>query len=257
MFDSLDSINFCVFECERLLGRENVMPVVTYKILDNLDITSIIDQEKLACFLDRIYMKYSRSVQYHNDLHGIDITQMGYRMLTQGNLGKILKLNKLDMLSFVTAGICHDVGHDGFNNSFHMNATTQRAIDSNDVSVQETFHAAEYFKTLQEECSNFIHMLSKNQFKLLRKRVIGMILATDMAKHASDLSTLKSVLVANQIENGVNNDFFANVEDENLLFSNQQMILEICMHTCDVSIPTREFHVVKKWTYLLFEEFFA
>jgi len=25
-----------------------------------------------------------RSVQYHNDLHGIDITQMAYRMLTHG-----------------------------------------------------------------------------------------------------------------------------------------------------------------------------
>lgn len=62
MFESLDSISFCVFECEKLLGRENVMPVVTYKILDNLNITDIIDQEKLACFLDRIYMKYQRSV---------------------------------------------------------------------------------------------------------------------------------------------------------------------------------------------------
>lgn len=111
------------------------MPVVTYKILDNLNITDSIDQERLACFLDRIFMKYSRSVQYHNDLHGIDITQMGYRMLTKGNLMNILKLNKLDLLAFVTAGICHDVGHDGFNNAFHINAVSQRAIDSNDVSV--------------------------------------------------------------------------------------------------------------------------
>ena len=100
------------------------MAVCTYKILENLDITGVIDQEKLACFLDRIYMKYSRSVQYHNDLHGIDITQMGYRMLTHGGLKNILKLNKLDLLCFITAGICHDVGHDGFNNAFHINALT-------------------------------------------------------------------------------------------------------------------------------------
>lgn len=56
-------------------------------------------------------------------------------MLTQGKLASILKLNKLDLLAFVTAGICHDVGHDGFNNAFHSNALTQRAIDSNDVSI--------------------------------------------------------------------------------------------------------------------------
>jgi cAMP-specific phosphodiesterase 4 len=33
-------------------------------------------------------------------------------------------------------------------------------------------------------------------------------------------------------------------------------MLEICLHSADVSTPVREFEVVKKWTYLLFEEFF-
>ena len=73
-----------MFQCEQLIGRENVLPVVTFKILENLGVTVGVDNERLACFLDRIYMKYVRSVQYHNDLHGIDITQMAYRMLTHG-----------------------------------------------------------------------------------------------------------------------------------------------------------------------------
>ena len=32
--------------------------------------------------------------------------------------------------------------------------------------------------------------------------------------------------------------------------------MEICLHSCDVSNPSREFSVCSKWTYLLFEEFF-
>lgn len=28
------------------------------------------------------------------------------------------------------------------------------------------------------------------------------------------------------------------------------------MHSADVSVPCREFNIVKEWTYLLFEEFF-
>ena len=28
------------------------------------------------------------------------------------------------------------------------------------------------------------------------------------------------------------------------------------MHTCDLSYPARDFNIVKKWVYLLFEEFF-
>jgi len=90
----------------------------------------------------------------------------------------------------------------------------------------------------------------------LRKRVIGLILATDMAKHASDLAALKNLLSNNNIQNGKNVEYFTNTEDENTLFTNQQQVMEIVMHTCDVSVPARDFHVVKKWTYLLFEEFF-
>jgi len=29
------------------------------------------------------------------------------------------------------------------------------------------------------------------------------------------------------------------------------------IHACDLSPPTRRFETVRKWTYLLFEEFFA
>ena len=32
--------------------------------------------------------------------------------------------------------------------------------------------------------------------------------------------------------------------------------MEVSLHTCDVSQQTRDFEVVKDWTYLLFEEFF-
>ena len=30
----------------------------------------------------------------------------------------------------------------------------------------------------------------------------------------------------------------------------------MCLHACDLSTPTRNFDTLKKWTYLLFEEFF-
>jgi len=51
-------------------------------------------------------------------------------------------------LSIIIAALCHDVGHDGFTNSFHQNMMTERSIQSNDIAVQETFHAAEMFKVL-------------------------------------------------------------------------------------------------------------
>ena len=110
-------------------------PLITWKILDNLGILEIVNEEKLACFLEKIFMSYRRDVQYHNDLHGADVAQMVYRMLTKGGLSQIIQLNKMDLLSFVIAAASHDVGHDGVNNAYHSNAVTKRAIDSNDMSV--------------------------------------------------------------------------------------------------------------------------
>ena len=151
-------------------------------------------EEKLASFLRTVQSTYFESVQYHNDLHGADVMQMGFHMLTKGQLQKTLELNMLDCLSFLTAAVCHDLGHDGFTNSYHVNAVTERAIASNDVSVQESFHAAELFRILDKPKNNFVSNLSKEEFKIFRKRVIGFILATDMAHHAESVSKLNAML---------------------------------------------------------------
>lgn len=66
-----------------------------------------------------------------------------------------------------------------------------------------------------------------------------------MAKHTSDLSALKTLLQNNNIVNGKNIDYFTNTEDENQKFANQQQVMEICIHTCDVSVPVRDFAEVK------------
>ena len=34
------------------------------------------------------------------------------------------------------------------------------------------------------------------------------------------------------------------------------MIMDTCIHACDLSTPTRKFDTLKEWTYLLYEEFF-
>lgn len=132
---TIDNPDFSIFEVQKQVGRENTLPLVSWKILDNLDLIELVNEEKMAKFLDKIFVGYRQDVGYHNDLHGADVAQMCYRMLTKGYLSQILNLNKLDLLSFVIASLCHDVGHDGFNNNYHQNAQTPRAIDSNDVSV--------------------------------------------------------------------------------------------------------------------------
>ena len=112
--------------------------------------------------------------------------------MTQGQLIQLAELDQIDVISLLTAGICHDLGHDGFTNQYHINAISERAVRYNDMSVQENYHVAEAFGIITKKELNFLDKLSADEFKVFRKRMIGCILATDMAKHATDLSIIKS-----------------------------------------------------------------
>jgi len=60
---------------------------------------------------------------------------MSNYILTTGGLIKLAELDQVDILSMLTAAMCHDLGHDGFTNGYHINALSDRAIRYNDVSV--------------------------------------------------------------------------------------------------------------------------
>lgn len=76
---------------------------------------------------------------------------MMFVILMQGNLINIAKLNELDVLAILTSSVCHDFAHDGFNNAYHVNAMSERAIRYNDQSVQENYHVAESFQILRQK----------------------------------------------------------------------------------------------------------
>ena len=143
-----------------------------------------------------------------------------------------MNLNKLDTLSFILAAVCHDIGHDGYTNSYHVNAMTSRAIDTNDVSVQESFHAAEFFRIMNQEEFYFLEDISRDQYKVFRKMVINLILATDMSKHVADLAAFNAICKEFDIKNGNIVKLFENKER---LESEKNTILTLAMHACDVS----------------------
>jgi hypothetical protein len=167
-------------------------------------VEAFVNERKLAMFLEDVNKTYRRDVAYHNDLHGADVAHMANLFLTQGKLVELAELNSIDIISFLIAAVCHDLGHDGYTNGYHVNAFTDRAIRSNDISVQESYHVAETFAIIKRDETNFLEQLSRDEFKVFRKRVIGCILATDMANHASELSALKSLVESKGIKNGEN-----------------------------------------------------
>ena len=96
------------------------------------------------------------------------------------------------MIGAITAATCHDLEHDGFTNTYHVNFMTNRAVRYHDKAIQENWHASLCIKLLLQEQNDFVETISPEEKKLLRMRMVEMILATDMADHASHLNVMKN-----------------------------------------------------------------
>ena len=57
---------------------------------------------------------------------------------------------------------------------------------------------------LNQDENNFLKSYSRDDYTTFRKRFVGIILATDMARHVSDLGTFKSLVETNAVKEGNN-----------------------------------------------------
>lgn len=125
-----------------------------------------------------------------------------------------------------------------------------------DFSPLENYHTAESFKILMKPEYNILSNFNSAEFRLIRKRFIEAILATDMINHNKSLTNLKNKIQAAGIHNGENVHLLVESEDPSEKFNNQQLVLNNILHTADISNPAKISKVYKKWVELVFVEFF-
>lgn len=82
---------------------------------------------------------------------------------------------------------------------------TDRAVRYHDKAVQENWHAAESLMLMGQDKNNWAEAYSIQEKKVLRKRIVGMILATDMADHMSHLQVMKYNIENRVISKEANN----------------------------------------------------
>ena len=246
--------NFDIFELEKLIGYDNVLPLMGRIILENLGLLDegILNQNKLDNFLTSLSNQYKPTTLYHNSMHGADVTQSSYIYLTHSNAEKVAKTNVIDILSIIIAALGHDLGHPGLTNMFHMNDSTDIAITYNDISILENFHASLLFRTLRKSENNIFEKMSNIDYKIIRKRMISEILATDMANHGKVVSVIKSKIVVNE-----NNEYKLNLlsGNEQTKSEEQQYLLDFIIHLADLGHNTKLFNISLRWVSLLSEEF--
>ncbi|KAH0624808.1 hypothetical protein JD844_032631 [Phrynosoma platyrhinos] len=156
-------------------------------LVKDFNINPITLKRWLLCIHDNY-----RNNPFHNFRHCFCVTQMMYSMISLCNLQ--VKISQMDILILMTASVCHDLDHPGYNNTYQINARTELAVRYNDISPLENHHCAVAFQILTQPECNIFSSVDKEQFKRIRQGIITLILATDMARHAEILDSFKEIL---------------------------------------------------------------
>jgi len=279
-FKKFESNDFDVFEYAEACGRENVLINISDYLFEKNSLYVFISKKRFETFIDKIRLGYDYLLPYHNDLHAVDVLQTCSIFMKYLDLIESFQLTFLDVCGFLIAAIIHDFKHPGLNNSFQINKKTKLANKYNDVSVLENYHVSAAFKIISKPNSNIFKDLQVEEYRVVRKRIVECVLATDMAKHTKAQTSLRMKLDSlKRMEQDKDNEICysdMNVEKmnekgkkknlllENLVnnldvdnkFDRQQEILNFLIHSADISNPTKPFSICKVWTELVMEEFF-
>ena len=250
----IESENFNIFNLEEKIGSENTLPIIGSYILKRYNLFSKIDYEKFESFIEEIRKGYNRENPYHTDLHAADVTQTCLIYILKGKMKEIFNLNDLDIASIYISCMVHDYKHPGYNNLFLININSPISIRHNDTNVLEAYHISQTYKLIKSnEKYNIFSLMNNEEYKYIRKRMIGLVLATDMIFHFKQLEDTKNLIKEYNIKKGKNRE---KIKENNKLNDIQQQFLEILIHACDISNPTKTFNIYNLWANKVMSEFF-
>ena len=265
--EKISSCDFDIFELNNLLGKKTSV-YLSSEILGRLSLVDngCVPQNILSEFIKEIIAHYDRNKAiYHNDLHAGDVMQTVHTIFVKGNMGVKMKLNEMDIFSILVAALCHDYKHPGTNNAYNINARTKYAMRYNDLHVLESYHISQTFKILSNKKYNIFQNFSPEEYRISRRRMIDAVISTDMAKHTKVVTAAKTKTELYDIIKGKNfTKIFEDIPDDDKnnkqlidLYNRQQCLLNMIVHTSDISNPAKPDKVSEQWTKRVYDEFFV
>lgn len=213
----------------------------------------------LKTFIRTVGESYKR-VPYHNFHHAFCVAQFTATLYHQCILQVLTVKRSLEMTMFASmiAVICHDVGHDGFNNSFHVNSKSPLAKTFFNQSPLENMHISVTNTILGMHSCNVFENWDFSFSEFARNLVSNSLLATDMKLHdnvLADFALYDPLLLDSSKTN------FDPVLDggEMLSFNVEQYELlklsRLMLHAADISNSVRPFSVSATFVDKLVREF--
>jgi len=240
--DSLISVDGVRFEFDT--ERVEMLPIFVLHYLRAMDVYSFFDipPGSIVEFTRALEQGYVHTNPFHNSLHAADVLQAGATILRWGD--KIEKcrtvLNSQDKLSFCLAAAMIDYEHPGLTNQFLIRTKHDLCSVYHDQSVLEQHHVSAGFLCMLSCEPDPLCNVSEDQFQLIRKAIVKMILSTDLSQHFHEISQFKTKLSGK--------DFPASADDK-------QILLNILLRAADLSHVTRATTTSLRWAARAMEEF--
>ncbi|SCP03328.1 3',5'-cyclic nucleotide phosphodiesterase, putative [Plasmodium malariae] len=206
-----------------------------FTIEHDIPINSIIN------FLSFVEKQYN-NVPYHNTIHATMVTQKFFCLSKKLGIYDHMEY-KIKLVMFIS-GICHDIGHPGYNNLFFVNSLHPLSIIYNDISVLENYHASITFKILQLNQCNLLKSFSEKDFRLIRLCIIELILSTDMKHHFEIISKFRI--------RRENEDFDYIKNNDDLL-----VLIKMIIKSADISHGSVKWNEHYKWCQRVLCEFYS
>eukprot|EP00747_Dinoflagellata_sp_TGD_P029985 gnl/TRDRNA2_/TRDRNA2_134314_c0_seq1.p1 gnl/TRDRNA2_/TRDRNA2_134314_c0~~gnl/TRDRNA2_/TRDRNA2_134314_c0_seq1.p1 ORF type:complete len:481 (-),score=102.29 gnl/TRDRNA2_/TRDRNA2_134314_c0_seq1:22-1464(-) len=222
-------------------------------------------QSRIFRFIEKIEVCY-QDLPYHCSIHAADVMVTMERFLQSSMM--LSFCSTLDHVVALIVGAIHDVGHTGTNNAFHVNTASQLALRYNDRSPLENMHVALAFEIMQtDELCRWIQLLETkwddaetgqvlDVQNYVKKMMISMVLATDNMRHGRLMEKWGIFLEQEHIREleGIRELPLLKRQEK---AQQKQLVLDVVLHTADVSNPCKPLHIALAWTKRLCQEVWA
>lgn len=169
----------------------------------------------------------------------LDVLQYVAYQIRLTNLHKIL--HPYELFAVCISALAHDVGHQGLNNAYNINAKTPLGILYKNQSVMETAHCTVLIKILNFSECNVFFSLDVYGLQTVWTWIMRLILATDMGFHFKLIDQANETLDSGGID----------LKEEN----HRLMVMELLIKTADICNVSRPFNIADRWSEVLCEEF--
>ncbi|KAF1776255.1 3'5'-cyclic nucleotide phosphodiesterase, conserved site [Phytophthora cactorum] len=207
--------------------------VKTNGLIERLDL----DEKKLVCFAAAVEERYQNRNPYHNRVHAAAVVADINFYLRRVHLS----VDDSTLLFGLVAAAAHDISHPGVSNGFLIATKSNLAITYSDDSVLERMHIAELYRILSHDAFDVFSTMGAAERAECRKIIIGMILATDLARHFQRISVLKT------------KTFAMSEQAQGLELS---LLMETMLMLADLGHTAKPFAYHETWAERISEEFF-